>query len=192
MFVVDPEPADWDIVSGVGLTALAAAAMRAMEGHQPEPLVRDPYAAAFVQAAAGQLPGPVPLTPEAAAADPAFPWFGMAHYMAVRSRFFDDFFAAARSRRRQWRRVTGWAGRWLIPDYASAAADWDAVHVTVAGYLTTAGTAIPAGDGARTMLAGWDPDATWWLNDVLSHTSPPEDWREDDHAPFGWTQAPQR
>ena len=81
--------------------------------------------------------------------------------------------------------------RWLIPDYAAVAADWDAVHVTVAGYLTTAGIAIPADDGACTILAGWDPDATWWLNDVLSLTSPPEDWREDDQAPFGWTRTQQ-
>jgi hypothetical protein len=97
----------------------------------------------------------------------------------------------SKSRRHDWWRVTGWSGRWLIPDYAAVAADWDAVHVSVGGYLTTAGIAIPAGDGARTMLAGWDPDATWWLNDVLASSGPPEDWREDDHAPLGWTQAPQ-
>jgi methyltransferase (TIGR00027 family) len=92
---MDPEPTGWDIVSGVGITALGAAAMRAMEGHHAEPLVRDPYAAAFVRAAADQLPAPMPVTPEEAAADPDFPWSGMAHYVAVRSRFFDDFFAAA-------------------------------------------------------------------------------------------------
>lgn len=95
-----------------------------------------------------------------------------------------------RSRRHDWWRVTGWAGRWLIPDYAAVAADWDAVHVSVAGYLTTAGFAIPIGDGACTMLAGWDPDATWWLTDVLSLTGPPQDWREDDDAPLGWVRAP--
>lgn len=95
----------------------------------------------------------------------------------------------SRSRRHDWRQATGWAGRWIIPDYAAVAADWDAIHLTVAGYLTTAGIAVPIGAGARTMLAGWDPDATWWLNDVLSFTSPPEDWRADDHAPFGWIQA---
>lgn len=95
MIGMDPEPAGWDIVSGVGITALGAAAMRAMEGHHAEPLVRDPYAAAFVGAAAGQLPGPIPVTPEEAAADPGFPWSGMGHYVAVRSRFCDDFFAAA-------------------------------------------------------------------------------------------------
>jgi methyltransferase (TIGR00027 family) len=90
-----PESAGWDIVSGVGVTALGAAGMRAMEGHHPEPLVRDPYGAAFVEAAADQLPGRIPVTPEEAAADPDFPWFGVGNYVAVRSRFFDDFFAAA-------------------------------------------------------------------------------------------------
>jgi methyltransferase (TIGR00027 family) len=91
---MDAEPAGWDIVSGVGVTALGVAAMRAVEGHHAEPLVRDPYAAAFV-AAAGQLPRPMPVSPEEAAADPDLLWPGMAHYIAVRSRFFDDFFAAA-------------------------------------------------------------------------------------------------
>ncbi len=94
----------------------------------------------------------------------------------------------SKSRRHDWWRVTGWAGRWLIPDYTAVAADWDAVHVSVAGYVTTAGIAIPAGDGRCTMLAGWDPEATWWLTDVLSLTGPPEDWRADERVPFGWTR----
>ncbi len=98
----------------------------------------------------------------------------------------------SKSRRHDWWRVTGWAGQWLIPDYAAVAADWDAVHVTVAGYLATAGLAIPVGNGARTMLAGWDPDATWWINDVVSFTGPPRDWRRDERAPLGWTQAQRR
>jgi O-methyltransferase involved in polyketide biosynthesis len=60
----------------------------AVEGHHAEPLVRDPYAAAFVKAAAGQLPGPMAVTPEEAEADPDFPWSVVAHYVAVLSRFF--------------------------------------------------------------------------------------------------------
>jgi hypothetical protein len=95
----------------------------------------------------------------------------------------------SRSRRHDWWRATGWSGRWLIPDYAAAAGDWDAIHVSVAGYLTTAGLDLPAAAGARMMLAGWDPDATWWLNDVLSLTSRPEVWRRDDRDPFGWIRA---
>lgn len=97
----------------------------------------------------------------------------------------------SKSRRHDWWRATGRAGRWLIPDYAAVAANWDAVHVSVAGYLTTAGIAIPARDGASTMLADWDPDATWWLSDILSLASPPEDWRQDEQAPLGWTRTQQ-
>jgi hypothetical protein len=97
----------------------------------------------------------------------------------------------SRSRRHNWWRITGWAGRWLIPDYTAVAEDWDAIHVSAAGYLATAGVALRAGDNARTMLAGWHPDATWWLRDVLSFSSSstPEVWRGDDRAPYGWIQA---
>ena len=85
----------------------------------------------------------------------------------------------SRSRRHDWWRVTGWAGRWLMPDYEGVAADYDAVHVSVAGYLAAAGRPLPVGD-ARTMLAGWEPDATWWLTDVLSPAGPPAGWAEAD------------
>jgi len=90
-----PEEADWDIVTGVGLTALWAAGVRAIESRHPAPLVTDPYAAAFVRAAASKLPSPIPTTPEEVGRDPSFPWLGLATYIGVRSRFFDAFFGAA-------------------------------------------------------------------------------------------------
>jgi hypothetical protein len=98
------------------------------------------------------------------------------------------------SRRHDWWRATGWTGRWLIPDFQAVAGDFDAVHVTVLGYLTTAGVAVPVGsddpgDGARTVLAGWEPDATWWLTDCLASAGPPEDWSADDDAAVGWQPA---
>ena len=40
------------------------------------------------------------------------------------------------SRRHDWWRVTGLTGDWLIPDYAAVAAEYDAVHLSVYGYLT--------------------------------------------------------
>jgi len=99
------------------------------------------------------------------------------------------------SRRHDWWRATGRMGRWLIPDYRAVAADYDAVHLTVLGYLTTAGVAGPAGpaddgsgDAARTLLAGWDPDATWWLTDCLTPAGPPEDWAADGEG-AGWHPA---
>jgi len=87
------ESAEWSVASGVGFTALVAAAARAVESRRAFPLLRDPHAEAFVLAAA--LPSALPTTPEAAAGDPAFPWSQVNDYVAVRSRFFDDFFAAA-------------------------------------------------------------------------------------------------
>jgi hypothetical protein len=81
-----------------------------------------------------------------------------------------------RSRRHDWFRATGRAGRWLIPDYAAVAADWDAVHLTVAGYLTTAGVACPVDRKVATVLAGWNPDQTWWLTDALTLGGPAAYW----------------
>lgn len=83
------------------------------------------------------------------------------------------------SRRHDWYRVTGRDGTWLIPDFAAISADWDAVHLSVAGYLTTATRLLMITDRAGTVLAGWDPDQTWWLTDCLEVAGPAEYW----HSP---------
>ena len=75
------------------------------------------------------------------------------------------------SRQHDWRRAAGATGCLLQPDYRAASRDWDAVHVSVRGYLTTAMRALPV-DGATTVLAGWSPDETWWLTDCLAVTGP--------------------
>jgi hypothetical protein len=67
------------------------------------------------------------------------------------------------SRRDDWYRWTGWAGRWLLPDWAKLAVEWDGVHVRAAAYLETAYRALPIADGAATCLAGWGPDETVWI-----------------------------
>jgi hypothetical protein len=99
-----------------------------------------------------------------------------------------------RSRRHDWFRATGRAGRWLIPDYAAVAADWDAVHLTVAGYLSTAGVACPVDRTVATVLAGWNPDQTWWLTDALTLGGPAAYWvNPDGGGPWraASTQSPQ-
>ena len=68
---------------------------------------------------------------------------------------------------RQWEVWSGLAGPWLLPDWLAAARDWDGVHVTVGGYLATSYQAVPAGPGLA-YLAGWHPDETLWLRDVVS------------------------
>ena len=87
------------------------------------------------------------------------------------------------ARRHDWYRTTGRTGAWLIPDWAAVAADWDAVHLSVGGYLATATRALVVADGeAATVLAGWNPDQTWWLTDILTADTAPETWRPDREA----------
>ncbi|MEG8181690.1 class I SAM-dependent methyltransferase [Nocardia terpenica] len=83
----------WDIVSSVGLTALGVAAFRALETIDPEPMIHDEYAEWFVRAA--EEPHFVELLddPEGVGMAARF-----GRFMGVRTRFFDEFFAAA------WRR----------------------------------------------------------------------------------------
>ncbi|HEY6790868.1 MAG TPA: hypothetical protein VI365_26525 [Trebonia sp.] len=80
---------------------------------------------------------------------------------------------------------TGWDGEWLMPRWTAVADDWDGVHLSVAGYLATAGRAMAVGT-ARTLLAGWNPDETYWLTDVLTPDGQAQAWRNDSGAPLGW------
>ncbi|RMI06915.1 hypothetical protein [Cellulomonas triticagri] len=75
-------------------------------------------------------------------------------------------------------------GRWLLPDWSSVAREHDGVHVSLLGWLTTSGVAVPVPgrDPASTTLAGWDPDTTWWLADVPRREAAPTRWtRTDEH-----------
>lgn len=91
-------------------------------------------------------------------------------------------------KRQDWYRTTGRAGDWVIPDWSAVAHDYDAVHLTVAGYLTAAGTAITVGDTTVSVIAGWAPDETFWLTDVIGAGVDlgveGENWVRDDDR--GW------
>lgn len=90
----------WDIASSVGTTAVMVAAARARETESPEPLIRDPYARILVE---GADAGPwsdflePAMQERVAAADPqaAAIFANMLSYQAVRTHFFDAFFADA-------------------------------------------------------------------------------------------------
>ena len=86
------------------------------------------------------------------------------------------------SRRWDWYNTTGRHRRWFVPDWQAVAADLDAVHVSVNGYLTSAGIEIPLPerDGA-TVPPGWGPDVTWWLDPgSIRIDDVPVLWRRDD------------
>ncbi|PXX05384.1 class I SAM-dependent methyltransferase [Mycolicibacterium moriokaense] len=86
----------WDLASSVGATATGVAASRALASKQPNPLINDPFADALVKAvgvdycnrmADGEL--------EFGDEDPLFNRERICEQIAVRTRFFDDFFAGA-------------------------------------------------------------------------------------------------
>lgn len=78
-------------------------------------------------------------------------------------------------KRHDWYRSTGRAGEWTMPDWAEVAADYDGVHLTVAGYLRAAGRALPTGPNTASVLAGWNPDTTYWFT---GYGQPRSDWNE--------------
>ena len=86
------------------------------------------------------------------------------------------------SRSPDWRRATGRVGKWVIPDWPAVAADFDAVHVSTWGWLTSAGRPV-AVNGAASLLAGWSPDQTYWLTDCLALGGEPVDYERDED---GW------
>jgi methyltransferase (TIGR00027 family) len=86
----------WDLASSVGATATAVAARRAMASKGPNPLIDDPFAEPLVNAVGvdgfiRMMNGEI----EPAQDDPAFTPQRLAEGMAVRTRFFDAFFADA-------------------------------------------------------------------------------------------------
>jgi hypothetical protein len=86
------------------------------------------------------------------------------------------------SRRHDWYRTTGRNGRWMIPDWAAVSHDFDAVHLTAAAYLSAAGTAIAVTSQSSSVIAGFNPDETYWLVDVTSEADSREGWTRDDET----------
>lgn len=80
----------WDIVTSVGLTALAVCAARALDAALEPPLANDDFAAGFVAAA-----GEPNLSAAVANLDMDSAAAFNARWVGVRTRFFDDFFIDA-------------------------------------------------------------------------------------------------
>jgi methyltransferase (TIGR00027 family) len=98
-----PRTADdsWDIATSVGATAVTIAAARAVENEQPDALVRDPYARLLVTNSGAEVLWGAMLDPAVAAkvealdAETVFHLNNMRGYVAVRTNFFDTYFADA-------------------------------------------------------------------------------------------------
>jgi methyltransferase (TIGR00027 family) len=88
----------WDLASSVGATATMVATARAVASREPDALIDDPFAEALVRAVGVEyfvklLDGEITLE-----ADNATMLQVMTGVMAVRTRFFDDFFLSAGTR----------------------------------------------------------------------------------------------
>jgi methyltransferase (TIGR00027 family) len=86
----------WDLASSVGATATGVAAARALASRGPDPLIDDPFAEPLVRAVGSEiftkiLSGEIDFDD----GDPSFNPQQMAERIAVRTRYFDDFFTAA-------------------------------------------------------------------------------------------------
>ncbi|BBY74381.1 putative S-adenosyl-L-methionine-dependent methyltransferase [Mycolicibacterium parafortuitum] len=91
----------WDIASSVGATAVMVAAARAAETERPNPLINDPYAKLLIAGAgtsgAWQFIADQAAVARIAETDPEIGamFEHMSSYQAVRTHFFDAFFADA-------------------------------------------------------------------------------------------------
>ncbi len=86
----------WDLASSVGETATGVAAGRALASRGPNQLIDDPFAEPLVKAVGSEiftkmLTGDIDLDD----ADPSFNRQRIAEGIAVRTRYFDNFFTAA-------------------------------------------------------------------------------------------------
>ncbi|WP_454858475.1 hypothetical protein [Promicromonospora soli] len=89
-------------------------------------------------------------------------------------------------KRHDWYRTTGRVERWVIPDWSILALEYDAVHLTAAAYLAAAGTAIPVDRGTCSVIAGWNPDETYWLTGVARPEEDGAEWVLDDEDWVPW------
>jgi methyltransferase (TIGR00027 family) len=92
----------WDLASSVGATATSVAASRALASQGPDALIHDPYADALVKAVGLESLIRVANGEATVEDDPMLNRRRMTEQIAVRTRFFDDFFTnAARDGMRQ-------------------------------------------------------------------------------------------
>jgi hypothetical protein len=64
------------------------------------------------------------------------------------------------------------AVRQLLPDWVEVAGDYDGVHLSWAGFVTTEGFVQDLGEGTVTMLRYWASERTLWLADVFGDPAP--------------------
>ena len=59
----------------------------------------------------------------------------------------------------------------VVPDWQAVAGQYDAIHLSWAGFITSEGCIVDLGDGDVTMLRYWFSEHTTWLADVFGQPS---------------------
>ena len=85
----------WNLASSVGSTATGVAASRALASKQPDPLIHDPFADPLVKAVGLDYCIRLADGEVNVEGDPMLDLQNMCEQIAVRTRFFDDFFTTA-------------------------------------------------------------------------------------------------
>lgn len=93
-----------------------------------------------------------------------------------------------RSRERNWGMLEPGL-RWVIPDWAALAERYDAIHLTVNGYLDLSCVPIETAPGERTMVVGWGPEETYWLREPKLEWG--EQFRAYRYGPASWGRTPE-
>lgn len=62
--------------------------------------------------------------------------------------------------------------RYVLPDWTAVARDFDGVHLSWAGFLTTEGFVSDLPSGGVTMLRYWSSERSLWLRDVFGEPGP--------------------
>lgn len=62
--------------------------------------------------------------------------------------------------------------RHVLPDWDAVASEYDGVHLSWAGFITTEGFVNDLGDRGATMLRYWSSERTLWLRDVFGEPEP--------------------
>lgn len=87
-----------------------------------------------------------------------------------------------RQRNITWAEAFGHQSHWVIPDWSQASADYEAAHLSPFGYLLLSGRVleVPMNHKAQgdtfTVLAGWSPGETIWLNNAIFPTGDTKNW----------------
>jgi hypothetical protein len=81
-----------------------------------------------------------------------------------------------RARGNDWSATTGLDRQWLVPHWEKIAEKIDGIHLSLGGYLALAGVPIEMEPGVTSLIAGWNPDTTYWITDVIAHDGAIVDW----------------